>query len=104
MCSPCYTLDEIRELFQFAESIEPSIARIAMIAKNYVCVNAVSQCSIPAIFGNTGNFGNYPCLCLCFEFSQITRTTPLRCTILHLSQIFLTDARTFIVSRFLGFL
>src|SRR6185437_6466228 len=38
----------------------------------------------------------YPCRCLCFEFSQITRTTPLRCTILHLSQIFLTDALTFI--------
>jgi hypothetical protein len=37
----------------------------------------------------------YPCLCLCFEFSQITRTTPLRCTILHLSQIFFTDALTF---------
>src|SRR5215510_5318610 len=37
----------------------------------------------------------YPCRCLCFEFSQITRTTPLRCTILHLSQIFLTDALTF---------
>src|SRR5581483_2844630 len=45
----------------------------------------------------------YPCLCLCFEFSQITRTTPLRCTILHLSQIFFTDARTFIVCRSLFF-
>jgi hypothetical protein len=50
-----------------------------------------------SLFGNFGGSGNvlYPCLCLCFEFSQITRTTPLRCTILHLSQIFFTDALTF---------
>src|SRR5450432_1350387 len=39
----------------------------------------------------------YPCLCLCFAFSQITRTTPLRCTTLHLSQIFLTEALTFMI-------
>src|SRR5437762_13338592 len=39
----------------------------------------------------------YPCRCLCFEFTQITRTTPLRWMILHLSQIFLTDALTFII-------
>ena len=38
----------------------------------------------------------YPCLCLCLGFSQITRMTPFRFTILHLSQIFLTDALTFI--------
>jgi len=53
-------------------------------------------------FGNSGNPA-YPCLCLCFEFSQITRTTPLRCTILHLSQIFFTDALTFIFCRSLFF-
>jgi hypothetical protein len=39
----------------------------------------------------------YPCRCLCFWFVQITRTTPARRTILHLSQILLTDALTFIV-------
>src|SRR4029077_4515107 len=41
---------------------------------------------------------DYPCLCLCFEFEQITRTTPRRCTILHLSQIFFTDALTFMIA------
>src|SRR6187549_150682 len=37
----------------------------------------------------------YPCLCLCFALVQITRTTPRRRTTLHLSQIRLTDALTF---------
>src|SRR3954466_5327035 len=38
-----------------------------------------------------------PCLCLWRGSEQITRTTPLRRTILHLRQIFFTEAITFIV-------
>jgi len=41
---------------------------------------------------------SYPCLCLCFAFVQMTRTTPRRRTTLHLSQIRLTDALTFMMS------
>ena len=39
----------------------------------------------------------YPCLCLCFWFVQITRTTPRRRTTLHLSHIRFTDALTFMM-------
>jgi len=38
----------------------------------------------------------YPCVCLCFGFSQITITLPLRLMILHFSQIGFTDDLTFI--------
>src|SRR5512139_4250165 len=39
----------------------------------------------------------YPCRCLWRGSAQMTRTTPLRRMILHLRQIFFTDASTFIV-------
>jgi hypothetical protein len=40
--------------------------------------------------------GNHPCLCLWRGLLQITRTTPLRLTILQFSQIRLTELLTFI--------
>ena len=41
--------------------------------------------------------GFYPCLCLCFGFSQMILTAPLRLMTLHFSQIGLTDALTFTI-------
>src|SRR5690242_9023517 len=40
----------------------------------------------------------YPCLCLWRVFEQTTRTTPFLRITLHLLQIFLTDALTFMLS------
>ena len=50
------------------------------------------------VFKQSGLDGlsSYPCLCLCFGFSQITRILPFLLMTLHLSQIGLTDALTFI--------
>jgi hypothetical protein len=51
--------------------------------------------STPA--GRTGR-SHQPCRWLWRRFMQITRTTPLRRMILHLGQILLTDARTFMTT------
>ena len=46
-------------------------------------------------FNLGGNF-HYPCLCLCFGFSQITLIAPFLLMILHFSQIGFTEDLTFI--------
>lgn len=43
-------------------------------------------------------FSPYPCRCLWRGLLQMTRTTPLRFTILHFSQRTFTEALTFIPS------
>jgi len=40
---------------------------------------------------------DHPCLCLCLGLTQMTRTIPFRLMILHLLQIFFTDALTFML-------
>src|SRR5438132_494657 len=64
----------------------------------YSLSNNSDDDSIPSQsqIGNWQSEMIYPCRCLCFGLTQITRTTPFRWMILHLSHIFFTEARTFI--------
>ena len=71
----------------------PSPARIwlhRLISRNNA--SARSCCSRTNRFGNPGD---YPCLCLCFGFSQIILMLPFLLITLHFSQIGFTDDLTF---------
>lgn len=48
-------------------------------------------------YTNDKKLQDYPCLCLCFGFSQIILILPFLLITLHFSQIGLTDDLTFIV-------
>src|SRR5439155_24705996 len=86
----------------FLSALTPAALRILFDCGRpmpYIYVNPISILlfggrSTPAI--RAISTSDYPCRCLCLGLTQITRTTRLRWTILHLSQIFLTDALTFI--------
>ena len=71
-----------------------SITKISYYRRNFTpgirCYFGL-QTSIGSLMGY-----HHPCLCLCFGFSQITLILPFLLMILHLSQIGLTDALTFI--------
>jgi len=61
----------------------------------FSAVGSLDQLRSPALLGPL-RVVSHPCLCLCFALTQITLTTRLRWMILHLSQIFFTEALTFI--------
>src|SRR6188474_3861448 len=52
---------------------------------------------------NSCHSSHHPCRCLCFGFSQITNTMPLRRTILHLAQRFRIDGETFMTTLLTNF-
>ena len=56
--------------------------------------NNLSKCLATAAY-KWSRRGDYPCLCLCLGFSQITRMLPFLLIILHFSQIGFTDDLTF---------
>src|SRR5918993_4391756 len=83
-------------------ALQVACARLRPMPK--MCINAIPTCLLvgmltPAIRAIL--LFLYPWRCLCRGSSQITRTTPRRRTILHLRQIFLTEAITFINSSLL---
>ncbi len=49
------------------------------------------------LLGNNPDLSDYPCRCLCLGFSQIIAIRPFRRITLHFSQIFLTEALTFML-------
>ncbi len=77
-----------------------------MVASHPMTVDAVTQKARTRIYKHENNPKNfslglrcipYPCLCLCFGFSQITLIRPFLLMTLHFSQIGFTEDLTFTV-------
>ena len=65
-------------------------------AAAFILIGQEPSCLIPC--AACGTAVDYPCLCLCLGFSQITLIRPFLLMILHFSQIGFTDDLTFMLN------
>ena len=89
------------ELLQNNLAVGPTDAvEIGQADPNLLLRRNINTCDTGHVYstlpGNLAKTFGYPCRCLCLVLVQITRTTPLRRTILQFSQIRRTLVRTFI--------
>ena len=73
---------------------EPAVWILLPLIFHFIYNNQTRTHCLLSFIRKTGR--DYPCLCLCFGFSQITLILPFLLMILHFSQIGFTDDLTFI--------
>lgn len=81
---------------------EPAVWILLPLIFHFIYNNQTRTHCLLSFIRKTGR--DYPCLCLCFGFSQITLILPFLLMILHFSQMGFTDDLTFIVKILLSHL